>query len=198
MTTVQRIRDQIARYPSPRVGYITVPSPTLLQARVTRNRQTWRETFAIRDYGGSVAATFRAARSYLNALAPHLPVSHRLRTTCAPYKSSDLPPGVSIAPRFDHRRNIEYTAIQVHWNDGQRDRNKTFHIGQANIVDPADYQAVIDIAIEFRQAYEQARMAGKPFDPRPWQYWRHRLPDDVRQRLTTPAEPGTSRQALAF
>lgn len=198
MTTVEQIRKQIARYPAPQVGYITVPSPTLLQARVTRNRQTWRETFAIRDYGGSIAATFRAARSYLNALAPHLPISHRLRNTRAPSKSSDLPPGVSIAPLFDHRRNIEYTAIQVHWNDGRRDRNKTFHVGRVDIVDPADYQAIIDIAIEFRQAYEQARKTGATFDPRPWKYWRHRVAEDVQQRLSTPAESDTSRRTLAF
>lgn len=198
MNTVEAVRRQIRRYKKPAVGYVTVPSPTLMQARVTRNRQTWRETFSIHDYGGSIAATYRAARSYLNRLSSTLPPRRRIRDTCSPWKTSDLPPGVSIASSYDKRRGFDYKSVMVYWKDGNRGRNKTFHIGRADIVAPADYQAVIDIAIEFRRAYENARAAGQPFDPRPWHNWRRRLPHVTRKRLATPTNADRPRRALAF
>lgn len=196
--SIARIREQIARYPKPKVGFITVPDARCLQARVTRNKRTWSRTFSFIRYDESIAAAYRAARSYLNALQDELPPSRQTRKASSPRKQTDLPPGVSISSRLDRRNGNSYTAVMVYWHDGARPRNKTFHLGRTDIIDPRDHRHVIGVAVAFRRAYELARESGRAFDPTPWADWRGRLPQDVQNRLGSPADRSSERRALSF
>src|SRR5699024_5710853 len=137
------------------IGYITVPYENTLQTRVTRDGQSYSKAFTITQHAGSLAETYRAARQYLDGLAATLPRKpSRLRRSPTPTKTSNLPVGVSIGTTYDKRRDAGYLVVQVHWHDGLRVRNKSFHIGREDVVDPRDCLPVVEVAIEFRRAYE--------------------------------------------
>jgi hypothetical protein len=153
-------------------GCITQPGECGLQARIKCKGKEHRKYFAFNDYAPGVAEL--AAKRWLVRKARELPQKSPVRERAQANNATGVS-GVSRTIQYDSRKDKHYVRYQVHWHNGEKQRNKGFAAGNADVIDNRDEAAAFEAACAFRQAYVEARLSRKRFDPRPWLNWKARL-----------------------
>jgi hypothetical protein len=156
-------------------GCITQPDKYVLQARIKRGGKEHSRSFAFSHY--SPGGAKRAAQRWLARKARELPPSKQnipVRSGRQANNTSGTA-GVSRTVQYDKRKGQSYVRYLVHWHDGEKQRNKSFSAGNADVIDERDEDAALTAAKAFRAAYEKARLSGTDFDPRPFLNWKARF-----------------------
>lgn len=138
-----------------------------VQARMKVAGQEFSESFSASKYG-SLRKAEVSARTWLDELAAALPSRRATTLRRKPHpRKHDKSLPVGISESVDTLRSgRESSRFQVCWNDGNRQRIKSFTIGCTDVATEADRRAALKKATSFRKRYEQCRKAGTEFDPR--------------------------------
>jgi len=129
---------------------ITEPDGMGFQVRVVRKGRERSRYFSHKRYGGK-RKSLKAAIDWRDEIRAKYPEKAK-----RPVQSNTGYRGISRTVKFDKRRGITYLSYSVHFkNDDGSPNNKTFFVGDIDVVSDKDEQKALRAAKKFRRDFER-------------------------------------------
>jgi hypothetical protein len=130
---------------------ITEPDGMGFQVRVVRKGKERSRYFSHRRLGGKRKA-LKAAIEWRDEIKEMYPEKAK-----RPVQSNTGIRGISRTTKFDKRRGITYVSYSVHYKDNEGyPSNKTFFVGDADMISNKEEQKALRAAKRFRKDYESS------------------------------------------
>jgi len=151
--------------------HITQPDAFGFQVRIVRRGKESSRYFSHKLWGGK-PKSLTAAMAWRDQMLVALKGS-KIRFLKPPKnKTSTGLTGVSRTIKFDRRKDKSYLCYTVFWVLNGKSKNKTFQVGNVDIITPDDEIHAFRTARIFRCCYEEAIDNDRVFDESPFVGWK--------------------------
>jgi len=165
--------------------HITQPDAFGFQVRIVRRGKESSRYFSHKLWGGK-PKSLASAMAWRDQMLVALKGS-KIRFLKPPKnKTSTGLTGVSRTIKFDRRKDKSYLCYTVFWVLNGKSKNKTFQVGNVDIITADDELHAFRTARIFRCCYEEAIDNDRVFDESPFAGWKKkRLYDSLEQGQET-------------
>ncbi|MSS76640.1 MAG: hypothetical protein EXR90_07215 [Methyloglobulus sp.] len=154
-----------------KVKHVTEPDVFGYQVRIVRRGKESSRYFSHKLWGNKTKS-LKAAVTWRDQMLVALKGSKTRFLKPPKNKTTTGVTGVSRTIKFDHRKNKSYLCYTVFWVDNGKSRNKTFQVGNVEIVTADDELHAFRTARLFRSCYEYAIDNDLPFRDEAFAGWK--------------------------
>lgn len=151
--------------------HITEPDVFGFQVRIVRRGKETSRYFSHKLWG-SKTKSLKAAIAWRDQMLVALKGSRTRFLKPPKNKTTTGITGVSRIVKFDHRKNKSYLCYTVFWVNNGKPKNKTFQVGNIDIITADDELHAFRTARVFRSCYEYAIDNDLPFQGEGFAGWK--------------------------